>query len=375
MEKIGVFGGSFNPVHREHVNMALAAIKTFSLDRLIVMPTFISPHKKNIALAPTEDRLQALKIAFSDYKNIEISDYEIKKEGVSFTYLTLGHLKKEYGGELYFLMGTDMLADFPTWRNPKEILSLAKLVVTARDGENLAKALTDHYEIFHERPLISTYKGKNYSSTKVRNYLALGLDVSDYIDPRVEKFLKERGTYSGGKYAYIAEYLNKALKKKRIVHTAGVMTLAEEYAKRLGEDREKARLAAMLHDVAKYNTFEDFGLETPKDLPKNVVHQFLGAYVAEHILKIEDEDVLNAVRYHTTGRANMTTLEKIIFTADFLEEGRTFDGVERLRAAVDKDFDEGFATCVRELFGFLKEKNAEDDIYYLSAECFEYYCK
>ncbi len=375
MEKIGVFGGSFNPVHREHVNMAIAAINAFSLDRLIVMPTFISPHKKNFALAPSEDRLQALEIAFSDRKDIEVSDYEIKKEGISYTYLTLEHIKEEYGGELYFLMGTDMLADFPTWKNPKEILELSRLVVTAREGENLAKALTAHYEHFHEKPLISVYKGKNYSSTKIRNYLALGLDVSEYLDPRVEKFLKERGTYGGGKYAYIAEYLNKALKKKRIVHTAGVMTLAEEYAKRLGEDREKARLAAMLHDVAKYNVFEDFGMKTPKDIPKNVIHQFLGAIVSRDVLKIEDEDVLNAVRYHTTGRAAMSTLEKIIFTADFLEEGRTFDGVERLRAAVDKDFDEGFKTCVKELFGFLQEKNAQEDIYYLSKECFEYYCK
>ena len=96
MKKIGVLGGSFNPVHREHVNMVLAAMNAFSIDEFIVMPTYISPHKKNADLCAPEKRLEMLKLAFKGYKRVTISDYEIKSEGISFTYLTLEHLKKEY---------------------------------------------------------------------------------------------------------------------------------------------------------------------------------------------------------------------------------------------------------------------------------------
>ena len=149
MERIGVFGGSFDPVHNEHVNMAVAAMKIFSLDRLIVMPTFISPHKKGIDLAPAASRFDMLKIAFGDVKNAEVSDYEIKKEGVSYTCLTLEYLKNLYGGDLYFLLGTDMLADLPLWREPEKILSLCTPVVTPREGEDLASLRMLYNLIFH----------------------------------------------------------------------------------------------------------------------------------------------------------------------------------------------------------------------------------
>ena len=375
MKRIGVFGGSFNPVHKEHVNILLAAMNAFSIDEFVVMPTYVSPHKKNSDLLGAEDRLEMLKLAFEGYKRIVVSDYEIKKEGVSYTYLTLEHLKKEYGdAEIYFLVGADMLADFPNWRNPEKILAVAKLIVTQRTNEDLAGALAAFYDKFGFRPLVSPYVGKCVSGTKIRCRLLLGLDCGEFLDEKVLSYIEKRSLFDGGEYKKYADYLKKALKKKRLLHTAGVMELAVRYAKKMGVSEEKAYLAAMLHDVAKYLSYEDFGLKKPKGLPKNVVHQFLGAYVCENVLKIEDEDVLNAVRYHTTGRANMSKLEKIIFVADFLEEGRDFDGVNGLRAAVEKDFDEGFRICIKELFDFLVEENEEEEIYYLSKECKEYYC-
>ena len=375
MEKIGIFGGSFNPVHKEHVKVAIAAKNAFSLDRLIVMPTNISPHKLSEDLCGAHARLDMLKIAFDGVKGVEISDYEIKKQGVSYTCLTLGHLKDVFpDSKLFFLMGADMLADFPTWKDPEKILSLAEIIVTPREGEDLAAALTSFYERFSLRPLISPYVGKNVSGTTIRNSIVLGLDRSDVLDEKVAKYVKENRLYGGGKYAYCAEYVKNALKTKRLYHTAGVMTLAKKYAKRLKADEEKAVLAAMLHDVAKYKTYEEFGLTRPIDVPDGVLHQFLGAYICENVLKIDDEDVLNAVRYHTTGRAAMSDLERIVFTADLLEEGRDFEGVDRLRKAVNEDFDKGFAACIAELFSFLNEKTKKEDIYYLSEKCKEYYC-
>ena len=131
MRKEGILGGTFNPVLIEHVALASSAIEELNLDELIVMPTFISPHKKTTP-APAEDRLNMLKIAFSGMDKVTVSDYEIKKEGKSFTYLTVEHFKED-DIELYFICGGDMLTDFKTWRYPERILKKATLAVFDRD--------------------------------------------------------------------------------------------------------------------------------------------------------------------------------------------------------------------------------------------------
>ena len=375
MRKIGVFGGSFNPVHLEHINIARAAIDVFSLDHLIVVPTYVSPHKKNLTLAPAADRLNMLKLAFAEQKDVSVSDHEITEGGVSFTYKTLEHFKNVENAEYYLLLGADMLADFPSWKEPEKILKIAKPIVTPRENENLSKALTVFYDAFKARPLVSLYVGKDVSSTEIRNRITLGLNVSDFLDERVAKYIKKHGLYSDSERKILADYVRKSLNPKRLVHTVGVMTLAQKYALRLGVDVDKASLAAMLHDVAKYKTYEEFGLTAPAGVPKNVLHQFLGEYVCRNVLSVKDEDVLSAVRYHSTGRAKMSVLEKIVFTADLLEKNRTFKGVDELREAVDKDFDSGFALCVQRLVEYLHESGIPaSDIYYLTEECREYYC-
>ena len=89
-------------------------------------------------------------------------------------------------------------------------------------------------------------------------------------------------------------------------------------------------------------------------MPENVIHQFLGAYIAENVLGICDQDIINAVRYHTTGRTNMSVLEMIVLVADLLEEGRDYEEAPRLRKAVDENFFEGFKLCVKRLIPWRK---------------------
>ena len=102
-------------------------------------------------------------------------------------------------------------------------------------------------------------------------------------------------------------------------------------------------------------------------MPKNVIHQFLGAYIAEKILGIDDEEILTAIKYHTTGRVGMSLLEKIVFMADVLEKSRTFDGVEKLREITEVDFEKGFRLSVIDLYNSLGE-----DVYYLTKEIWEF---
>ena len=116
------------------------------------------------------------------------------------------------------------------------------------------------------------------------------------------------------------------------------------------------------------------GFEIPNGMPKPVVHAYLGAYIAEKILKINDEEIINAIRYHTSGRPNMTALEKLVFVADMVEEGRSYEGVDFLRGEYEnKSLDECFVSCLKEEYVHLKNRGG--DIFHLTTDAFNYYVK
>lgn len=373
MLKIAVLGGTFNPVHNEHVALAESAVSELGLDKLYIMPTFIPPHK-NIVPAPSEDRLNMLNAVFSDKKKIEVSDYEIKKQGKSYTYLTVEHFRRLYpDAEIYFIVGGDMLSDFKTWKNPDRILSACDLAVFGRedcpvdyDGE------TEYFQrVFGKSYIKLSYVGRVNSSTEIRVYSAFGLDITGMTDIKVADYIKEHGLYKGDRYV---EFVKKVLPEKRLVHTANVVVAAAEKAKELGLDEKKVMTACVLHDCAKYMDIDSFeGFRIPDDVPPPVVHAFLGAYVAERVLGVDDAEIIDAIRYHTSGKAKMTTLGKLVFVADMIEKGRTYQGVEQLRRAYKGDFEECFKKCLNE--EVLHLLNKKSTIYVETLNAYEYYIK
>ncbi|QDP99473.1 HD domain-containing protein [Lysinibacillus fusiformis] len=164
--------------------------------------------------------------------------------------------------------------------------------------------------------------------------------------------------------------------EKRYIHTIGVMETAIELAKVYGEDERKAETAAILHDIAKYAdiAWMEKIVHDEKLDPRligwgsELLHGPVGAYIAEHEFGIVDEDVLNAIRFHTTGRVDMSRLEKILFVADMIEPNRHFDGVERLRKKVQKNLDKAVSACVRHTLAFLID--TKQAIYPLSIDCY-----
>lgn len=370
MKKVGILGGTFNPVHVEHVDIARCAIEQLNLDKLIVMPTYISPHKNSLP-APAEDRLNMLKIAFSGCEKVEVSDYEIAKQGKSYTYLTVEHFGENKDVELYFIVGGDMLTNFKTWKFPDRILRACTLAVFDRyavftDFKSEEKYFNDEFGKSFVR---LSYRGNGVSSTKVRVYSAFGLDC-EFAPKGVNEYIKEKGLYAPDKYQ---KFIMENLPYKRVKHTADVVVCALKKAKALGLDEQKVVLSATLHDCAKYidaKTVKGFSL--PEGVPAPVEHAFLGAFIAEKVLGVTDKDVLDAIRYHTSGRAQMSTLEKLIFVADMVEEGRSYEGVEYLRTLYEKD---DFETCFREC---LKEEmvhliNKKQYIYNKTLEAYDYY--
>lgn len=370
--KVAIFGGSFNPVHNEHVKIATQAVKELMLDKLFILPANIAPHKKNQSLMDAKVRLNALKCAFENQDKIEVCDYEISKQGVSYTYQTILHFKKLYkDAELFFILGSDMLENFPTWKNPEIIAKNATLALTKRkngefDDEVLIEKVESLYNVKIKR--LSVY-GTTVSSTKIRVYKKLGLSVSDLLPKTVENYLDSVNAFEGD---YLYDYVKKTLPEKRRVHTAGVILTAISLAKKLKVDVNKAEISSLLHDVAKYKNpldYKDFQMDD--GVCEDVIHQFLGEYIVKNELNITDQDVLLAIKYHTTGREQMTMLEKIVYIADLIEPSRKFVGVEKIREEIEKDFDSGFNYALEEIVDFLIKSGKP--VYPLTLKAFKYY--
>ncbi len=375
--RIGVFGGSFDPVHLEHINLADHAIRSLDLDKLIIVPAARPPHKNGKTLTGDQERLELCRLAFESLKGVEVSDFEILQGGTSYTYLTCRHFKSLYkNDELFFIVGTDMLRDFPTWKNPLDILKNATLAVAARAEKQdwLEEERKKFHGLFHRDFALINYHGKDVSSTKIRVRAGAGENVSEFVGDKVADYIKERGLYeiAGAKAALALE------KPARKAHSLRVAEMAAKKAVMEGVSERQAIQAALFHDCAKNLSSESpliagFDLSPWGQVPQAVAHQFTGAYLAQTHFGVNDEEVLDAIRFHTSGKENMSTLGKIIFLADMVEQQRDFAGVEKLRALYLKKggIDECLFLALEQTVRHLKEKGGE--IYPLTEKAYIFY--
>lgn len=374
MKNIGIFGGSFNPVHLEHKIIAEQAIKELSLDKLYVVPSFVSPHKIGVETVDGYRRKKMLELAFARTDKVEISDFELLNKGTSYTFVTVSHFKSLHENDrLFFICGGDMLVDFKTWRYPEKILECCTLAVFDRLGVKVDYEKERQYFLsaFNKEFVKLNYQGRLFSSTRARVYLSLYLNEDGMLEDNVFEYIKENSLYSGNK---ITDFLKSHLTDKRLIHTAEVTITALSKAKELGLNTEKVKTAALLHDCAKYldyTKFKEFSL--PEGVPKPVVHAFLGAFVAEKILGVTDTEILDAIRYHTSGKADMSTLGKLIFVADMVEKNRDYQGVESLRGLFKVDFEKCFVECLKEEMVHLINK--KEPIYIETINAYDYYVK
>ena len=356
MERIGIYGGTYSPPHIGHLRAAEYAIEACKLDRLLLIPTGVSPHKEMASGASSADRLQMLRISAEGIEKAQVSDIEIKREGSSYTVDTLRALKEQNpDSELVLLMGTDMFLSFLTWREPEAIMQLAALGVFCRGekGERVKieaqkaalEALGARIELV-ENPVTAI------SSTDLRRMLVFGCG-DPFLMPGVGEYIREHGLYGTGKNrknlpmdeleAEVVALLNP----NRVAHVLGCRDCAVELARLYGENEVDAARAGLLHDITKaidgplqLTLCAEYGivLDTfSRRFPKTL-HALTGSLVAERIFG-ENENVVSAICHHTTGRADMTLLEKIIYIADYVERNRDFPGVEEMRALAYTDLD------------------------------------
>lgn len=362
MEKIAIFGGAFNPVHREHVNLAKAAVKELGLDKIIIMPTAVSPHKSGKLSADFWQRFEMCRLAFSCIEQAEVSNFELTRGGVSYTYLTCEWFSKIYkNAERYFIIGADMLEDFPHWKNPEEILKHFSLAACAReDGKGFDDCRKTVENLFSTEVKTIHYVGEKVSSTEIRTLAALGENFGAYVNKEVCQYIEENGLYT-------VEGIRKVramLKPERWAHTVRVAVMCAKNAARAGLTEEQAIKMAALHDCAKYLPADSpylKGFVPPEAVPEAVLHQHTGAYVASRVFGVTDETILNAIACHTTGRENMTDADKLLYLCDMLEEGRNFEGVRELRILFKKDLNACLRAALEHQIKYLQSTGASVD--------------
>ena len=374
--RIGIYGGTFDPIHKGHLAAAKTVIEMLELDRLLLIPAAIPPHKAlKEKSAATEHRLAMTRLGAESMmkKEVEVSDIEMRRSGPSYTVDTLRELKAEYpDAELWLLMGTDMLESFLLWREPEEILRLAGICAFGRNAEDTEKSLALHGEklkalVPDARLKILTLPNLvEISSTVVREGLTAG-EAEEYLVPAVYGYILRHGLYdtavdlknlSMEALRYVAM---SYLKARRIPHVLGTEEMAVHLAQKYGADVDAARQAALLHDCTKRLSMDEqmalcehykIELDVLEKSALKLLHAKTGAAIAKDVFAMSDE-VVSAILWHTTGKADMTLLEKVIYLADFTERTRDFPGVEELRAACERDLDEalqmGFEMTVEEM--------------------------
>ena len=351
---LAVFGGTFDPIHMGHLAIAKRICQELNPQRVLFIPSSRPAHKQSREITSAQHRYNMTAMAVCEHPSFDISRLELDRTGVSYTIDTARALKSicPTGAKISFVIGADALMDILSWKDAAELLKTCEFIVIPRPGyENRLHEYVDN--------LTRTYRAKIYdlegplldiSSTNIRERFKEGRSVEGLVPRQVEDYVRRHGLYSAkrqggdvvpsidigpepGKFMFVnaLESLRSRLSPKRFTHTVGVISEAERLAIYYKQDIEKARIAALLHDCAKEYSADkkralcrlwgiqlDEVLETGIDL----THSLLGAESAKRDFNIHDPEILQAIRYHTTGHKDMTMLDKIIALADYIEPYR-----------------------------------------------------
>lgn len=335
-ERIGIMGGTFNPIHQGHISMARAALQSAMLDRVLMLPDGTPPHKTDIA--PAEDRWRMVCAAVAQEEGLEPCRMELDREGTTYTVDTLSHLKETYPkASLYYIIGADTLMALHQWHHYEQVLGMCCFLICPRTGsytpEELnaeRRRLTAMGGTFQDVPMVLA----NASSSGIREELSSGASTPMLPVP-VREYCGIRGLYGMPQRIFQSEsWLKKLfdnLSRKRFAHTLAVAHTARYLAKIHHLDAAKAEIAGLLHDCAKCMPLKemqriarDHSLTRDEELLSSgsLLHSLVGSFVAATEYGVMDPDILRAIACHTTGKADMTQLDMAVYLADKIEPTR-----------------------------------------------------
>lgn len=346
--KIALFGGSFNPIHSGHLDIINDLSNKF--DQVWVIPSFISPGKTESF--NEKDRLNMINIVIKEFDNVVLYDWEIKNKKVSYTSETIKHiLKTNPEDQFTFIFGFDNVKTFDKWQEAEYIAKNVDLAAYYRGKKETHENVKNFNINLYD--LIPT----EISSTEIRrgdNLLEVNQEIIKYI-------LINR--------LYIDDILSKYMNKERLEHSKDVANYAIVLAKAYGISSEKAYIAGILHDIGKQlpdaKTDEILSkMNITESIPNPVKHQFTGSYIAQHSFGINDKEILSSISKHTSADSEMSSLDKLIYIADFACPSRDVENKhsKEIRAMVDdKSLDEVFNQTLIYSYEHIKAKTT--DIY------------
>lgn len=381
--KICISGGTFDPIHKGHIEIAKIALSQFNLDKVIFMPTGNSYMKSDVT--PSIHRYNMLKLAIEGIDKFEISDLEIKRAGYTYTKDTVVYFKENYpDDELYFLIGTDTLFMLEKWYMPEYLFKNLIFIVAKRgDADSVAKA-EELKEKFNADIRFMHNDIIDISSTEIREEFdnkSYDEFNNRFFDKKVFEYIKENHLYKEMNDAEMITLLSKELKESRLMHTFGVIDTATALAKAYQAEIKKCERAALLHDCAKYMPLEDMiaicdrnfvELNELEKSKNSLLHAKAGACLAYEKYGIKDKEILDAIKFHTTGRPDMSLIEKIIFVSDYIEPGRDFsEKLPMYRMIAMADIDLVCMNILKDTLDHLESINAE--INPLTKETYAFY--
>ncbi|MBO4324800.1 MAG: nicotinate-nucleotide adenylyltransferase [Lachnospiraceae bacterium] len=356
--KVGIFGGTFDPIHLGHIAIAKAAKEQFGLDMVRIMPARIPPHKQTKAVTEDVHRLMMISLALPVGEGIELDLTEFEREGVSYTSDTLTLLHERHpGDELYYIIGEDSLRDFVTWHEPKTIASLATILVAVRstDASHFQQLLAERNQEFNGAFQALSVPFRDISSTDIRTEIAKSEKPHPALAERTDTYIRRFGLYGCEPYAIrketlkryreLAEKLAGTISAHRLNHSKGVAFMSanlmaewleKEGLKGTAEEKKLVRrtlIAGLLHDCAKSMGEQETEAYLKKHrvrlseevIPiKGIHHGPAGRILARERYGIRDTEMLRAIGNHCDGSVDMAEhpIETAVFIADFTEPFR-----------------------------------------------------
>ena len=369
--KLGLMGGTFDPIHIGHLTIAEEIRQELALDAVLFIPTGNPVFKRDQHVTDASDRVEMCRRSVLGNPYFDVSTIEVDREGDTFTVDTLRELRAHYPENVtfYFIVGSDTAATVGKWRSVAELAELAHLVVAAgRPGSPqeqdlcpiIEAAAPFEYHIVHTSILA-------VSSTALRERLATGDPCRYLIPPEVRNYITAHDLYDSTSADSalrdwaaaddpLAKQFFKARKAeletrvsaKRFTHSLGVSDACVQLAEMYGVDVKKARLAGLLHDwdkgmdddeararVVELGMQDDVDPWVVDNMPR-VLHGYTAARALKRDFPQIPDDILQAIDRHTTAAEDMSPLDMVLYIADAIEPGRTFGRIDELRAQVGK---------------------------------------
>ncbi len=348
--RIGVLGGTFNPVHAAHIAIAKGVRRILDLDEVLLMVAQDPPHKRVEGHVKAQSRYDMACLAVQRLEGVCVSDIEMRRPGKSYTIDTVHELSRLYpGARLFIIVGSDMLQDLPNWHRAGELLREAVFAAVPRQGIHNSDAIAAEKlrEQYSANVCMVQLRIPPISSTLIRQQIESALPITGLVPASVEQYIYENGLYFPLELRALQEKCRIVLNTNRYKHTMGVVRMAITLAERHGVDPKQARLAALLHDCGRG---EDKGALT---------HAFTGERIAREEYGVKDEAVLRAIRLHTTLGPQATKLDKVIYIADMVEYGRRFRGVADLRRLAMNNLDAATAKGLMNTILYVQQRGEQ----------------